>query len=113
LENKANGLVKVSAAIYLFFALAFWPTWFCIAAWLMEADRKRHSFFAIWALLSTAWFNLVFMPAVSQLNKEQSIAQIREEHHSVWCLWAALASLLLSFAISKATAESSSASFKR
>ncbi len=177
LENNANELVKYSASIYLFFALAFWPIWFCIALWLMETDKKRRTFLAVWAWLSTAWFFAVFVPAVSQLYEEQGIAQVRQEHHSVryeypdqggvwpdpigrwtqrilyiatvsipalisrarpfilipmsiavvsafvtallfdhaftsvWCLWSALASLLLSVAISKAATESPTSGF--
>src|SRR5262249_52495325 len=48
LHRRADGLVQVAAGVYLFFALAFWPTWFSVAASAMESKPGRRRFLALW-----------------------------------------------------------------
>ncbi len=57
--------LKVFAArAYLFFALAFWPFWFCAGTALIEPQRQRRRLLAAVAVLSTAWFWFVYLPVL-------------------------------------------------
>jgi hypothetical protein len=79
LHRRAPGLVQVSAGVYLFFALAFWPTWFSVAALLIEPEPGRRRFLAVWAALSTAWFVVVFLPLLGDFGPPGA----REVNHSI------------------------------
>lgn len=79
LDRQAARLVQVSAGVYLFFALAFWPTWFSVAASLIEPEPGRRRFLAVWAALSTMWFLVVFLPLLGEFGPPTA----REVHHSI------------------------------
>ena len=79
LHRQAAGLVQVSAGVYLFFALAFWPTWFSVAATLIESHPVRRRFLAVWAASSTGWFFVIFLPLVGEFGPPT----VREVHHSI------------------------------
>lgn len=81
LHQQAAGLVEISAGVYLFFALAFWPTWFCVAAVLMESEPRRRRFLAVWAVLSTGWLIFVFLPVLGDFGPPHA----RVLHHSIRC----------------------------
>lgn len=60
-----NGkLCSAAALVYLFFALAFWPIWFSIAAAVIEPNPTRRRFLTVWAVLSTGWFWFAYLPVL-------------------------------------------------
>lgn len=78
-EHHAHWLRPASLA-FLFFALAFWPFWFCFtAAYLEPVPRKRRIFTAI-AWLATGWFWLMYYPL---LTGPPERLQIEIVHHSI------------------------------
>jgi hypothetical protein len=79
LDRKDGRLVLVSAKVYLFFALAFWPTWFSLSAALIEPTTRMRAILAGWTALSTVWFFVAFLPAVAQLD----LTAVRVAHHSI------------------------------
>jgi hypothetical protein len=59
------GLVHAGTSVFLFFALGFWPTWFALAAAVAEPAGWRRQVLSVFALLTTAWFWLAFVPALT------------------------------------------------
>lgn len=68
LRGQPGGSVQVATAIYLFFALAFWPTWFAIAAALAEEKPPLRTLLWAWAGFTSAWFWFAWLPVVVQPN---------------------------------------------
>src|SRR5262245_47232175 len=90
LHRHAGRLLQVSAIVYLFFALAFWPTWFSVAASVIEREPGRRRFLAAWAALSTAWFFVMFLPLmgdVGSLDVSVEKHSIRYEYADAGCSW--------------------------
>jgi hypothetical protein len=71
-------LTTIAARVYLFFALAFWPVWFSVAAALIERPGRRRAFLCVWAVLSTVWV-VVYLPALT--GSDGRTAHVC--HHSV------------------------------
>jgi hypothetical protein len=73
---------RVSAAtgVYLFFALAWWPFWFPVAAGVAVRSARWRWVFVVWAVFSTGWFLFAYLPAWAD-----SRAGLRAEvvHHSI------------------------------
>jgi hypothetical protein len=104
LHHGDEALARSGAAVFLFFALAVWPTWFSVAATLAEPRRGPRRLLAVIALVSTAWFWFVFLPVVTAAppQLEASI-----EHHSIhyrygdevlfvgWARWTTTAAYIL------------------
>ena len=59
-----TGLQVLAGRAYLFFALAFWPFWFCAGTALIEPDRARRRLLTAVAALSTAWFWFAYLPVL-------------------------------------------------
>lgn len=65
-ENKT--LIENGSAVYLFFALAFWPFWFSFAAWKTTTISPARRFLRFWTIASTIWFFVFFLPALGSLD---------------------------------------------
>jgi hypothetical protein len=68
LDRNDARLVQSSATVYLFFAVAFWPTWFSLAAALIEPQEWKRRWLFLWAALSTVWFFAIYLPMNSALD---------------------------------------------
>lgn len=79
LHHNATGLVEISAGVFLFFALAFWPIWFSVAMFLIESEPRRRKFLLVWAMLSTAWLVVIFLPLLG----EYAPPHAEVVHHSI------------------------------
>lgn len=55
-------LVTVGSGVFLFFAIAFWPTWFSLAATLVESNPRKRTVLTIWTIVSTVWFFAIYLP---------------------------------------------------
>jgi hypothetical protein len=90
LRGRSDRLVQVSARVYLFFALAFWPTWFSVAASRIESEPGRRRFLTAWAALSTSWFFVIYLPMVWG-NSPPSVCEvchsIRYEYADAGGMW--------------------------
>lgn len=64
LRTGDHPLTTVAARVYLFFALAFWPIWFSLAAAMVEKPGPRRVFLSVWAALSAGWL-VVYLPALT------------------------------------------------
>lgn len=64
LKSGNDPLTTLAARVYLFFALAFWPLWFPLAAALIERPGRRRAFLGLWTALSTVWL-VVYLPALT------------------------------------------------
>src|SRR6266545_2494887 len=53
---------RAGAVVFLFFALAFWPWWFAAANIILEPRPARKWVFAGLALLTSAWFWVMYFP---------------------------------------------------
>src|SRR5262245_6093843 len=56
LDRGDAHLVQRAARVYLFFAIAFWPTWFSLTAFLIEPSGNLRRCLGAWTLVSTLWF---------------------------------------------------------
>jgi hypothetical protein len=45
LEHHDHGMVKTASIAFLFFAMAFWPTWIPIGALVLEPNRRKRLIF--------------------------------------------------------------------
>ena len=78
--NTGNSqLSQAAARIYLFFALAFWPICFSVAAALIEPPGWRRKWLFAGAGLSTVWFWVVYLPIALDPNG----LSVRISHHSI------------------------------
>lgn len=76
-------MVAVAAQFYLFFAMAFWPTWFSLSAFLIETRSALRRCLAAWTVLSTGWFFIYYLPmALGAIPVEVLVVRhsIRYEH---------------------------------
>ncbi len=78
LHSGDHPLTTAAARVYLFFALAFWPIWFPLAAVLAEPPGRRRAFLAAWAAVSLGWL-AVYLPALT--GSDGRAAHVC--HHSV------------------------------
>jgi len=67
-DRDDSRLVLTAATIYLFFAVAFWPTWFSVSAALIEPSDWKRRWLFLWAALSTGWFFAVYLPMLKSLE---------------------------------------------
>lgn len=66
-QRYGDETLKAAAGrAYLFFALAFWPFWFCASAALIEPERGRRRVLAALAVLSTGWFWFAYLPVFAE-----------------------------------------------
>ena len=79
LHQQNTTLTLAAAGMYLFFAVAFWPFWFSLAAFLLETDPRRRKFLGLFALLSTGWFFACYVP----LFRDFAAPSIHEVGHSI------------------------------
>jgi hypothetical protein len=86
LEHGDSAQARTPSLVFLFFALAFWPWWFSLAAALMEPLPMRRWTLVGLTVLTTVWFWVLYYPLVigpvSLLT-----TQIAEEGHSVQYLY--------------------------
>lgn len=63
--QTGDQLTTVSAArLYLFFALAFWPVWFPLAAAISEPPNRLRKWLWAWTVVSTSWA-AAYLPVLS------------------------------------------------
>jgi len=68
LHRENSTLIECASAVYLFFALAFWPFWFSFAAWKTTYKSIAKNFLLLWTIASTIWFLVFFLPALASLD---------------------------------------------
>ncbi len=56
---------RAASLAYLFFAVAFWPTWISLAAAVAEPAGLRKKMLSTWAILSLAWFWRMYLPLLT------------------------------------------------
>jgi hypothetical protein len=71
---------QAAPLIFLFFALAFWPFWFPMFATLMETNPTRRRFLAVFSLLMTGWFWVLYFPLAADPD---NLLQTNINHHSI------------------------------
>jgi hypothetical protein len=64
-RQQNESLMRAGAAAFLFFALGVWPTWFAVAAALAEPGRVRRRLLWCFALATTVWLWVVYLPALT------------------------------------------------
>lgn len=69
-----------AARFYLFFALAWWPFWGPLTAFVAAQTRQTRRLFGVWTLLSTSWFFGAYLPAMFD---SQSNLQVSVVHHCI------------------------------
>lgn len=78
LDAGYEPLVRIAARAYLFFAQAFWPIWFCLAAAVAEPPGRRRRFLTAWATLSLGWL-VCYLPVLTNLDERTAHVC----HHSI------------------------------
>jgi hypothetical protein len=78
LHHDDAALIKGGAAVFLFFALAFWPFWIPFSLLLPEAHRLVRVFLAVAAALSGVWLILYLPIALDPGRWTPSVG-----HHSI------------------------------
>lgn len=69
LEQQNDRMVSTGAAVFLFFALAFWPLWFPIAAAIAEPAPARRRLMAGWMLVAIGWTWFAWIPLLRNTNE--------------------------------------------
>ena len=72
-------MVQVSALLFLFFAVSFWPFWIPFLAWIGEPSEKRRRVFAIICFIGLTGGLAAYLPLV--LNTHILIAHVA--NHSI------------------------------
>lgn len=62
LHRGNDRLVHASAAVFLLFAVAIWPTWMCLTTVFAEASETKRKWLLAWAALSTSWLWGFYLP---------------------------------------------------
>jgi hypothetical protein len=80
LASGSSDQVVVATGVYLFFALAWWPFWFPVAAAVVARHPQTRRLFAVWAIFSLGWFILAYLPAFAGggIGLQAEVA-----HHSI------------------------------
>ncbi len=71
---------EMAAKVYLFFAMAWWPFWGPLTAFVASETKWRKAVFGAWTILSTGWFFLAYLPC---LIDSRSKIQATVVHHSI------------------------------
>jgi hypothetical protein len=79
LDRDDARVVESAARVYLFFAIAFWPTWFSVTAVLIEPSGIPRRFLGAWMVVSTLWFSAVYLP----IGRHLTSSNVRVVHHSI------------------------------
>jgi hypothetical protein len=78
LHHHDEALKQVGTAVFLFFALSFWPFWIPFSLLLPETRRPVRVFFATAAAFSTVWLVLCLPVAL-----DPGLCQPRDVYHSI------------------------------
>jgi len=81
LEHGDSEMARHGALVYLFFALAFWPFWFCFISAMTDPRPKARQIFIILAVAASSWFWILFFPL---LIDGESFMTIKIVHHSIF-----------------------------
>jgi hypothetical protein len=73
-------LTRVAALGFLFFALAFWPWWMSVVNVVLEPDPARRRVFVGLAVVTGAWFWVLYYPLLVGPDALLSVAVV---HHSI------------------------------
>lgn len=79
IEHGDTAQMHLWSLVFLFFALAFWPTWFPILATMMEPEPIRRSIFAAMSVICLVWFWILYFPLVTGAVAFEA----RVTHHSI------------------------------
>lgn len=79
IQGGHSRLGTAAGLAYLFFAIAFWPVWFSTSAVMIEPQIGRRHFLSAWAVVSTGWFWLGYLPVLTDPNGAASYVY----HHSI------------------------------
>jgi hypothetical protein len=81
LEHGDSELAQQGALVYLFFALAFWPFWFCFISAMTDPRWPARPLFIILAIAASSWFWVLFCPL---LAGGESLMTMKIVHHSIF-----------------------------
>ncbi len=84
LHQHSPATVALFAGVFLFFALAFWPIWCCVAVYLIEPDPRKRKFLFAWAMLSMAWLFVVFLPMIVEHGLPNAEIVGHSIHYDYW-----------------------------
>lgn len=73
-------LTQAGSLGFLFFALAFWPFWIPLSAFLLEKQPRRKVLMGILTLLSLIWSLILYVP-ISQYPDQWLVTGV--QHHSI------------------------------
>lgn len=79
LENGNLFLARTAAFVFLYFALAFWPFWIPLCAFLTSSDPRKSRLLAIFVLLGFMGGLALYLPVLTQ----PEILVLRVQHHSI------------------------------
>jgi len=80
LDQGSISLARMAAFAYLYFALAFWPFWGPLCAFLTEMDVRKRRLLACFTLLGFVGGLVLFLTVA--LNPDVLIVEVR--HHSIF-----------------------------
>ena len=80
IEHDDPEVVRQGSLVFLFFALAFWPFWFCFMSAMTDPRPVARSLFIMLAIASSAWFWLYMFPL---LTGPASLLKTVKVYHSI------------------------------
>jgi hypothetical protein len=80
LDRSDAALARSASLVFLFFALAFWPFWLPLLTAVAEPRPRRRRALVAFAVLSTAWFWVLYFPL---LAGPESLLSTRVVGHSI------------------------------